>query len=214
MVMASKCVTNGGHHPVNPQSRYPHSSLEAGMTRTFCPKYANYSGDGSGRDSYVILNNGGLANSEKRAMMWRPSKVPRPVDPKPYKQAPAKKYQSDGSGRDSYVLSNSGGLVADFRCSKADMNFAGGLRQHQTSPLRNTNDRWRGPDGTDYLNWYTPKDQYATKLLARKQQELTMRLSPHKGPSRLETIDNPEGIRYVSSFGKFSSSHFETEIPG
>ena len=126
--MASKCVTNGGHHPTNPQARYPHSALESTMTRTFNPKYASYMGDGSGRDTYVILNNGGLANSEKRAMMWRPNKVARPVDPKPYKQAPAKKYQSDGSGRDSYVISNSGGLVADFRCTKADMNFQGGLR--------------------------------------------------------------------------------------
>lgn len=128
MVMAAKSVTNGGHHPVNPMSKYPHSSVEAGMTRTFYPKYASYMGDGSGRDSYVILNNGGLANSDKRAMMWRPNKIPKIVDPKPYKPVAAKKYQSDGTGRDSYVISNSGGLVADFRCTKADFNFQSGLR--------------------------------------------------------------------------------------
>jgi len=104
MVMAAKSVTNGGHHPVSHTSRYPHSALESTMTRTFYPKYASYMGDGSGRDSYVILNNGGLAASDKRAMMWRPNKVPKQVSPKPYKMAPSHTYHSDGTGRDSYVI--------------------------------------------------------------------------------------------------------------
>ena len=116
-------------------------------------------GDGSGRDSYVILNNGGLANADKKHMMWRPQKVPRNVSPKPYKLAASHTYRSDGTGRDSYVISNSGGLVGDFRCTKPDVIFKDGLRKHQLSPLRNKNERWRGPDGTDYLNWLTPKDQ-------------------------------------------------------
>lgn len=102
--MAAKSVTNGGHHPTNHTARYPHSYLESTMTRTFCPKYASYMGDGSGRDSYVILNNGGLAASDKRAMMWRANKVPVDVKPKPYKMAPALAYRSDGTGRDSYVI--------------------------------------------------------------------------------------------------------------
>ena len=151
-------MTNGGHHPVSHTARYPHSALESTLSRTFYPKYASYMGDGSGRDSYVILNNGGLANSDKRAMMWRPNKLPKSVNPRPYKQAPSLTYRSDGTGRDSYVISNSGGLVGDFRCTKADWNFAAGLRQHQTSPVRNPKERWRGPDNTDFLNWLTPKD--------------------------------------------------------
>jgi len=128
MVMAAKYVTNGGHHTINPSARYPHSAIESFMSRTFAPKYASYMGDGSGRDTYVVLNNGGLANCDKRAMMWRPNKVPRQVSPKPYKAASAINYRSDGTGRDSYVISNSGGLVADFRCTKSDINFAAGLR--------------------------------------------------------------------------------------
>ena len=158
MVMASKSVTNGGHHPVSHTARYPHSSLESGMCRTFYPKYASYTGDGSGRDSYVTVNNGGMTGDTKRGMMWRPNKLPQNVSPRPYKAAPALKYQSDGSGRDSYVIQNSGGLVADFRCSKTNVIFASGLRQHHQSPARNANERWRGPDQTDYLNWMTPKD--------------------------------------------------------
>jgi hypothetical protein len=173
------------------------------MSRTFAPKYASYMGDGSGRDTYVVLNNGGLSNNEKRAMMWRPNKVPLPANPRPFKAAPALKYQSDGTGRDSYVVSNSGGLVADFRCSKPDMHFIGGLRVHHLSPVRHANDRWRGPDGTDYLNWYTPKDQRAVRLAVSKQRELTDRLSPHKGVSRLSS-------EYPGPVGRLNSTldHF------
>ena len=91
-------------------------------------------------------------------MMWRPNKIPKNVDPKPYKLAAAVNYRSDGTGRDSYVVSNFGGLVSDFRCTQPETLFKGGLRQHYMSPVRNSNDRWRGPDQTDYLNWMTPKD--------------------------------------------------------
>ena len=54
-------------------AKYPNSSVESMMFRTFAPKYASYMGDGSGRDTYVVLNNGGLAHADKRAMMWRPN---------------------------------------------------------------------------------------------------------------------------------------------
>ena len=32
----------------------------ASLGRTFNPKYAHYPGDGQGRDSYIMANNGGL----------------------------------------------------------------------------------------------------------------------------------------------------------
>ena len=76
------------------------------MCRTFYPKYASYMGDGSGRDSYVVVNNGGLADNDKKYMMWRPNKIPKPVNPKPYKMVAAKHYRSDGTGRDSYSFSS------------------------------------------------------------------------------------------------------------
>ena len=85
MVMAARSVTNGGHHPVSHSRAYPHSALESTMHRTFYPKHASYMGDGTGRDSYVILNNGGLNSTDKRAMMWRPNRVPKSVNPRPYK---------------------------------------------------------------------------------------------------------------------------------
>ena len=146
MALAGRSVTNGGHHPVSHSARYPHSALESSMHRTFAPKHANYFGDGSGRDSYVTMNNGGLANNDKRGMMWRPTKMPQVMDPKPYKKVASISYKSDGTGRDSYVINNSGGLVGDYSCTKPDVIFKSGLRQHNLSPLRNASERWRGPD--------------------------------------------------------------------
>ena len=66
-------TTNG----FSPSKGYPKTSVESQMSRTFYPKYASYTGDGSGRDSYVILNNGGLTNCDKRYMMFRKSSSPQ-----------------------------------------------------------------------------------------------------------------------------------------
>ena len=61
------------------------------MMRTHNPTYASYSGDGSGRDSYIILNNGGLSNADKSHMMWtsRGMKSPRDLRAMPGKAAVA-----------------------------------------------------------------------------------------------------------------------------
>ena len=97
--------------------------------RTYNPGYANYSGDGTGRDSYIILNNGGLTKEPKMGIMWnfKANRSPRskePLRPIAGKPTPTFKYKCDGSGRDSYVIQNQGGLVKDFRSSKAHAIFA------------------------------------------------------------------------------------------
>jgi hypothetical protein len=51
---------------------YPFIENATSMGRSHNPKYASYMGDGSGRDTYVVLNNGGLTNVEKKFMMSRP----------------------------------------------------------------------------------------------------------------------------------------------
>jgi hypothetical protein len=53
-------------------SNYPCNPRETTMARCNYPKYASYMGDGSGRDTYVVLNNGGLTNCDKNYMMSRP----------------------------------------------------------------------------------------------------------------------------------------------
>ena len=53
-------------------SKYLFNPRETSMARCNYPKYASYMGDGSGRDTYVVLNNGGLTNCDKNYMMSRP----------------------------------------------------------------------------------------------------------------------------------------------
>ncbi len=124
-----------------PTSVYPRGEREAAMARSHNPKYASYSGDGSGRDTYVVLNNGGLTSTEKRHMMSRPFRnTYTNFNPSPQKEAVAHKYHSDGTGRDSYVIRNSGGLVSDYvGTNRADVNFVSGLRVSpaKVGPVRN-----------------------------------------------------------------------------
>jgi hypothetical protein len=97
------------------RNKYPQSYLEATMARTFHPKYASYTGDGSGRDTYVVLNNGGLTNSDKPNMMFRKQAYQQKhLAPRPEISPASHKYHSDGTGRDSYVVNNFGGLVHDY----------------------------------------------------------------------------------------------------
>ena len=42
------------------------------MLRTHDPKHMNYYGDGTGRDTYVVTNCGGLMDADKRGMTRRP----------------------------------------------------------------------------------------------------------------------------------------------
>ena len=93
--------------------------------RTISPKYASYFGDGSGRDTYVVLNNGGLTHADKAHMMKRPFRnTTQNRDRTPLKNAVPLTYHSDGSGRDSYVIQNSGGLVNDYGIThKSDVKF-------------------------------------------------------------------------------------------
>ena len=57
--------------------KYPCTPVEAGMARSQNPTYVSYTGDGTGRDSYIILNNGGLTREPKEHMMWS-SKIMSP----------------------------------------------------------------------------------------------------------------------------------------
>ena len=99
------------------------------MMRTYNPTAIGYSGDGSGRDSYVILNNGGLTNSDQKNPMWKPTiRSTRDTKMVTHKPAVAFQYYADGSGRDSYVIRNSGGLVNEYRGSKPHAVFAAQLR--------------------------------------------------------------------------------------
>ena len=54
------------------EKRAHYSRIESSMLRTHNPTYTTYWGDGTGRDTYTVVNNGGLSSSEKQNMMYRP----------------------------------------------------------------------------------------------------------------------------------------------
>ena len=157
MVLPRGIVANQIVQDAPVRSGYPTNSTEAALCRTFNPTYASYSGDGTGRDSYIILNNGGLSKEPKRNMMWQSLNKCRPdIRVVGHKPTPTHKYKSDGSGRDSYVIRNQGGLVNDFRCSQADSVFKSGLRANIPSPLRAADTM----NATNFTaNWKTPREK-------------------------------------------------------
>ena len=83
--------------------------------RTFDPKFQHYHHDGSGRDTFVGFNNGGLAiaklhNPHDTTKFYHSPRKHNYSPSSPRKDGIALEYRSDGSGRDSYILHNSGGL--------------------------------------------------------------------------------------------------------
>lgn len=106
------------------------------LQRTFDPKYAHYSCDGGGRDTYIISNNGGLAqvNSKFIPFKGNSSKRFQFYAPAPRSDSWGLTYHSDGSGRDHYITVNSGGLYSRFSPSTDIKNFKDSLRK----PIRRT----------------------------------------------------------------------------
>jgi hypothetical protein len=110
-----------------------YSALESQLMRTFSPKYVSNFGDGSGRDTYAVVNNGGLAGIDKQHMMSKPFRntFQNRIHNQNLKDAVSLTYHSDGTGRDSYVISNSGGLVNDYGGShREDVRFKAHLRHN------------------------------------------------------------------------------------
>mgnify|MGYP000197487829 CR=1 FL=1 len=142
MVMASKQLgmrVAAEHKNTESKSSlvYPSGPSEAILARTYNPTCQNYSGDGSGRDSYIIMNNGGLTRENKKHMMHRQFKrSPVNIRPMPEKPAVAFRYQADGTGRDSYVIRNTTGLIRDYTSKKPDRI----LRQQLRAPIIKMNE--------------------------------------------------------------------------
>ena len=128
------------------------------MNRTFNPKYTTYTGDGSGRDGYVVFANGGLHalrsynGPKKETFTTSPHRGRMMVTP--VKEATAFDYVPDGSGRDSYIIRNYG-LKSNYRSKYRE--YEQGLRSGSPTPIMDARalrqrDPW-GTDATHYLNW-------------------------------------------------------------
>jgi hypothetical protein len=82
--------------------------------RTFDPKFTHYFSNGTGRDAFVMYNNGGYSVpryfSPKQSTNFMRFKSIGSTNVSPRKDAMPVEYRSDGTGRDSYIVCNSGGL--------------------------------------------------------------------------------------------------------
>ena len=103
--------------------------------RTFDPKFPHFHSDGTGRDSYIGFNNGGLSIAKilnpkeaNTVLFTSPKKFVQRDSPSPRKDAKPFEYRSDGSGRDSYILANSGGLKNKAHMMTGDKFFKATLR--------------------------------------------------------------------------------------
>ena len=92
------------------------------LNRTENIKYTTYTGDGHGRDGYIVFCNGGLHglrkyNGSNPSTTFKLSnshgKVHTRNAPIPNKGATAVDYVPDGNGRDSYIIRHYG-LKANY----------------------------------------------------------------------------------------------------
>ena len=115
------------------------SSLK-GLYRSSKTRYDVYTGDGSGRDSYVIVGNGGVLKPECYVnsaphVGYHPPRAANNMYMGPTKkfsgngkEATVFRYWGDGSGRDNYVVKDCGGLIPPYASKSPQATFYGSLR--------------------------------------------------------------------------------------
>jgi hypothetical protein len=118
-----------------------------GLNRTSKTRYNVYTGDGSGRDSYVIVGNGGVLKPEcylnnAPHVGYHPPRASNSMYMGPVKKfsgagkdATAFRYWGDGSGRDYYAVKDSGGLIPPYASKSPQANFYASLRQYEQTTV-------------------------------------------------------------------------------
>lgn len=158
--------------------------MTSNINRTYHPKYLTYTGDGSGRDGYVVFGNGGLHDlRDYKGGQGKPhydgnkGRVPKPYVASK-KEPTAFDYVPDGTGRDTYIIYNYG-LKANYRSNFRE--FEHGLRADQTTPMMDQKmGRRKDPFGIDiasYNNWYSPKVRQHQNQVFSEQRCSVERLS-------------------------------------
>lgn len=91
------------------------------LYRTENIKYTTYTGDGHGRDGYIVFGNGGLhdlrnykGSNTSTHFKRNPMNKHNKNSPIPFKGATAIDYVPDGHGRDTYIIRNYG-LKANYK---------------------------------------------------------------------------------------------------
>ena len=111
--------------------------------------WKNYMRDGSGRDDYIALNNGGLnktpyspskgISSGSQMYVGRNQNGPR-TDIFPSIPGKTINYNYNGSGRDSYIASSNGGFYPSLGVAEYTKNFEAQLRISHSNTREPTED--------------------------------------------------------------------------
>ena len=111
------------------------------MMTTSSPGHAKlYNADGTGRDSYVHLNNGGFTVTNLPAIGQRSGSFVPPIAIRRNSNGGGAAnrpilYQTNGSGRDSYIVCNSGGFTGQPGKLAANEAYVNSLRQYHSPSL-------------------------------------------------------------------------------
>ena len=108
----------------------------AELNRTFHPKTSTYWGDGTGKDSYIVMANGGFNETRKYQGQqyngWKTSTYGSAPYVAPHKEATAVDYVPDGSGRDTYII-RAYGMKRNYRSNYK--NYERSLRDNEGTPM-------------------------------------------------------------------------------
>lgn len=141
------------------------------------PKVANYRIDGTGRDSYIGFNNGGLIK-ESTNVEWCKYTNRRGLNQYSNKNynvvSKVSIYKSDGNGRDQYIVKDCGGF---YRIGQNSMqSFKTSLRAYDLKPTKIILN-----DFSTYCKGYlTNKEKERKEVEVKKQRVLSARLSAPK----------------------------------
>eukprot|EP00347_Sterkiella_histriomuscorum_P021970 403332137 len=169
------------------------------LTRTHMgqSKTQFYSGDGTGRDTYVYNNNGGFCPS---AM---PTKIEelgtfyfqkqRATNTLPTIHSKGVQYVNNGGGRDTYISNSSGGLRTMYSPAQFKNTFYNNLRvydkavQSKNVRSRTATKSQRGDVFTRSQTHFNDKFSRESNFIRHYQKNMDLRLSMPKG---LQQVDS------------------------
>ena len=98
-------------------------------------KPSNYKPGGSGRDTYIIRNNGGLYHEFTPASAMTPANFRNCQMRQSFNlcglDVKMPNYHADGSGRDSYIVMSNGGFKPEKLAAEFDHTFVHSLRRYK-----------------------------------------------------------------------------------
>ena len=162
-----------------------------------------YATDGTGRDSYVALNNGGFTTMNSPAIQQRSSnfgpstqrnaRADQQISPRP------NLYHVNGTGRDSYIATNHGGQVSNYNKFSSGEAYQRSLREYEPTiqeRLRDCQNQTRNRrdaflQGQGIIT--SPKARYGMTVLSKNQRSQADRLSMPRQNSHeaLPTLNSP-----------------------